>query len=501
MKFKKTLLWLRNDLRLSDNPALDFACQNSQEIYVIYIQDELNHRQLGQASKLWLHHSLQNLDKNLKNSLNFFNGDSQKILNKIVKEYDIDCITWNRCYEPSRIDQDSKIKKHFKEHNLNVESFNASLLWEPWNILKSDKNPYKVFTHYYRNGCLKADEPRFPIAKPDKINAKKIKDCLNISELKLLPKINWHHKIEKLWKIGEAHAQEKLEKFVSDPIHNYKEGRNYPSQKKVSQLSAHLHFGEISPNQVWHYSLTHFGHKISDKNLDCFLSELGWREFSNYLLYHFPKIVNKNFQPRFDNFPWQKNSKLLKAWQKGQTGYPIVDAGMRELWQTGYMHNRVRMIVGSFLVKNLLLSWKEGEEWFWDCLIDADLASNCASWQWVAGSGADAAPYFRIFNPILQGEKFDPDGEYTRFYVPELKNLPDKFLFAPWLASSETLKQANLKLGEDYPLPIVNLEKSRDMAMHAFKSLPKMSDEDKLHHFNLKTINLAKHFGDKNDEK
>ena len=477
----KILLWLRNDLRLSDNPALNYAVSNSKEIIIIYILDEKNHRQFGQASKWWLNRSLEKLNLSLENKINFYSGDSKDVLTKIVKNQQIKTIVWNRCYEPSRIDQDSKIKSFFKTQNIEVKSFNGSLLWEPWEILKSDSKPYKVFTHYYRNGCLKKPAPRFPVQKPDKIIALKDPDSLKLSDLKLLPKIKWDQIMNQYWQIGEEFAQQKLQDFVANQLSDYKEGRNFPSQKKVSQLSAHLHFGEISANQIWYYATTHFGDKFADKNLDCFLSELGWREFSNYLLYHFPHITNQNFQPRFNKFQWQKNDQYLQAWQKGQTGYPIVDAGMRELWQTGYMHNRVRMIVGSFLVKNLLLDWRFGEEWFFDCLVDANLASNCASWQWVAGCGADAAPYFRIFNPILQGEKFDCDGQYTRHYCPELKKLPNKFLYAPWLASKKILQEADIELGKDYPLPIVNLEDSRNLALQVFKSLPKISDEDKLH--------------------
>jgi deoxyribodipyrimidine photo-lyase len=478
---KKTLLWLRNDLRLSDNPALNFAVNNGDQVIIAYILDEKNHRQIGHASKWWLNHSLENLNANLKNKLNFYYGDSQQILTEIVNNNKIQTIVWNRCYEPSRIAQDSKIKNFFKEQNIEVKSFNGSLLWEPFEVLKSDLKPYKVFTHYYRNGCLKKPAPRFPEQKPKKINAIKDNQSLTLNDLKLLPKIKWDKIMSQYWQIGEDFAQQKLRDFVSSALSDYKEGRNFPTQKKVSQLSPHLHFGEISANQIWYYATTHFGDKLNDKNLDCFLSELGWREFSNYLLFHFPHITNKNFQPRFDNFQFQENQDYLEAWQKGKTGYPIVDAGMRELWQTGYMHNRVRMIVGSFLVKNLLIDWRKGEEWFFDCLVDANLASNCASWQWVAGSGADAAPYFRIFNPVLQGEKFDSTGQYTRHFIPELKNIPDKYLFTPWLASKDILKQANIELGKNYPLPIIDLEKSRNLALLAFKSLPKISNDDKLH--------------------
>ena len=277
--------------------------------------------------------------------------------------------------------------------------------------------------------------------------------------------------MEELWEPGEAGAQKKLYDFLDDGLLGYKEGRNFPSKKNVSQLSPHIHHGEVSPNQVWYAAKQKEDETGIEKDLAHFLSELGWREFSYNLLYHFPSLPRENLQKKFDNFPWQKNEVFSEKWKKGFTGYPIVDAGMRELWQTGYMHNRVRMIVGSFLVKNLLLHWHEGEEWFWDCLIDADLASNSASWQWVAGSGADAAPYFRIFNPISQGIKFDPEGEYTKKFLPELKDLPIKYLYSPWEAPTAVLEQANVRLGENYPQPIVDLKESREKALSAFDQI------------------------------
>ena len=267
--------------------------------------------------------------------------------------------------------------------------------------------------------------------------------------------------------IGEKGAYKRLEHFISQGLDQYKEGRNFPSKPYVSRLSPHLRFGEISPNQVWH-TLVNMG---DDKNINHFCSELGWREFSYNLLYHNPDLPKRNLQSKFDNFPWQENRMALKAWQKGQTGVPMVDAGMRELWQTGYMHNRVRMIVGSFLVKNLRLHWHHGERWFWDTLVDADLANNSASWQWIAGCGADAAPYFRIFNPITQGEKFDPNGDYIRSYVPEISNLPNKYLFCPWEAPASVLDSSGIKLGQTYPEPIINIRVSREKALEAFKSL------------------------------
>jgi deoxyribodipyrimidine photo-lyase len=287
-----------------------------------------------------------------------------------------------------------------------------------------------------------------------------------------LPTHNWKNKIIKKWNVGEKAAEQRLEEFISFELNGYKEGRNFPNKKNVSRLSPHLHWGEISPNTIWH-KISNLQHlEINNfEDTDTFLSEMGWREFSYYLLFYFPDLPRKNLQKKFDNFSWDNNSLFLKAWKSGLTGYPIIDAGMRELWSTGYMHNRLRMIVGSFLVKNLLLHWHEGEKWFWDCLVDADLASNSAGWQWIAGCGADAAPYFRIFNPITQGLRFDPNGDYTRRYIPEISMLPNKFLFNPWDAPNEVLKESNIKLGETYPKPIVDIKISRAKALSTFAKL------------------------------
>ena len=264
-----------------------------------------------------------------------------------------------------------------------------------------------------------------------------------------------------------------MNSFFNDGLNNYKDGRNFPAKQNVSKLSPYLHWGQISSNTLWHSIEKFKKNSFSQENIEKFKSELAWREFSYYLLYHFPKITEKNLQTKFDNFKWEGNDESFKRWKIGKTGYPIVDAGMRELWLTGYMHNRVRMIVGSFLVKNLLHHWKKGEEWFWDCLFDADLANNCASWQWVAGTGADAAPYFRIFNPVTQGQKFDPDGKYILKYIPELKNLPSKYLFSPWECPIELCEKNDFKLGVDYPRPLVDLKDSREKALSIFSSLKK----------------------------
>ncbi len=476
MHTKKTIFWFRQDLRLSDNPGL-YEAEKQGAVMPIYIQDEsqADDFKIGEASRWWLHHSLSDLNNNLKNNLNVYQGNAKEILLKLVKDNNIDAVYWNRCYEPWRIKEDTDIKTFFKGQDIECKSFNGSLLLEPWQVLKSDNTSYKIFTPFYQKGYFGTSCIRRPTSKSERLDL--IKDQSNktgITQLNLLSDKNWHQKMKPYWNIGEKGAQEKLQTFLNEGLVGYKEGRNFPYKNNISKLSPHLHFGEISSNQVW-FEATAKGMtgNYSQEDVDCFLSELGWREFSYNLLYHFPDLPHKNLQSKFDSFPWSDNQDFLKAWKKGQTGYPIVDAGMRQLWQTGYMHNRLRMIVGSFLVKNLLLHWHHGEKWFWDCLVDADLASNSASWQWIAGCGADAAPYFRIFNPVTQGEKFDPEGSYTRQFVPELAHMPDKYLFKPWDAPQDVLKKAGVVLGNTYPKPIINLEFSRHRALEAFASLPK----------------------------
>ena len=298
----------------------------------------------------------------------------------------------------------------------------------------------------------------------------KIESSLRLEDLSLLPAIDWDKKIHEHWDISEEGAKDRLDEFVFNGIQDYREGRNFPNKKNVSRLSPYFHFGQISVNTAWYAANDAAALIDNEANLDTFLSELGWREFSYYLLYHFPALPTENLQPRFNIFPWAENTEVeLRAWKKGKTGYPLVDAGMRELWETGYMHNRVRMVVGSFMVKNLLIHWHKGEQWFWDCLVDADLASNSASWQWIAGCGADAAPFFRIFNPITQSEKFDKQGDYIRRFVPELANMPAKYIHAPWLAPAEILAAAGVEIGTDYPAPIVDIKESRERALAAFK--------------------------------
>ena len=468
MTKKIAIHWFRQDLRLADNPALTKATENDTVI-PIYILDDDNagNYSMGSASRFWLHHSLKALDASLNNSLSVYNGNPQRILDDIIKRFDVKAVYWNRCYEPWRISRDTCIKENLKKQGIKVCTSNSSLLWEPWNVTKDDGTPYKVFTPFYRKGCLNNENPRTPLSKPEYIKYICDQNHVGIDSLELLPKVTWNKQLEPYWDIGEEGAVRQFKDFIDKGISFYKEGRNIPAKPYVSRLSPHLHFGEVSPNQLW-YGIKNIS---NDKHVEHFCSELGWREFSYSQLYYNPELPRKNLQSKFDAFPWKENTNHLHAWQRGKTGIPMVDAGMRQLWQTGYMHNRARMIVGSFLVKNLRLDWRHGERWFWDTLVDADLANNSASWQWIAGCGADAAPYFRIFNPITQGHKFDPDGKYVRQYIPEIAALPNKYLFSPWEASETILKQAGIELGSTYPRPIVDLKKSRELALTAFKSL------------------------------
>jgi deoxyribodipyrimidine photo-lyase len=468
-KNKTSIVWFRQDLRLTDNPALIAALQGGK-VMPIYILDDENADdwKMGAANRVWLHHSLEALSKSLNGALSLFRGRAEDILDQLIDEYDIKGIFWNRCYEPWQIKRDSAIKSRLLDQKIEAQSFNGSLLWEPWTVKKRDSTPYRVFSPFYYKGCEAAAQPREPLSKPDTIDAVRATDSLSLDDLDLLPQNpRWDKRMMADWHPGETGAEARLSEFLENGLKGYKNGRNVPSKANVSRLSPYLQSGEISPNMVW-YRAKAVG---EGSDLKHFCSELGWREFAYYLLYHFPTLPEKNHQPKFDAFPWVKDDASLEAWKHGQTGIPIVDAGMRELWQTGYMHNRVRMIVGSFLIKNLMIDWREGEKWFWDTLIDADLANNSASWQWVAGSGADAAPYFRIFNPVSQAQKFDTEGKYIRQYVPELKELPDKYLFAPWEAPEPVLEGTGIKLGDHYPKPIADLKLSRMAALEAFQSL------------------------------
>ncbi len=462
------LCWFRQDLRLEDNPALTEAARQG-EVLPLYIYDEDNARAgaPGAASRWWLHHCLQKLHRALGRNLRIFRGKAEEIIPKLCRDYHLSRVYWNRCYEPWRIKRDTRLKKELRALGVEVQSFNGSLLWEPWEVLKKDGTPYKIFTPFYKAAStLGVSLHRRVLSSPQNICfAEGPSGEISVEELGLMPKICWYKTMEEIWTVGEEGARKALGLFLRKGLFCYKEGRDFPALECTSRLAPHLHFGEIAPWRVWSEVVL----AKAGEDGEVLKSELAWRDFAYYLLYHFPEMPEHNMKPKFDNFPWENNQTWIERWQQGRTGYPLVDAGMRELWQTGFMHNRVRMVVGSFLVKNLLIHWRHGASWFWDCLVDADMASNSASWQWVAECGSDGAPYFRIFNPVTQGERYDPRGEYTRRFVPELARIPQKYLFCPWEAPSEVLSQGGVTLGKEYPWPMVDVKESRKKALEAYE--------------------------------
>jgi deoxyribodipyrimidine photo-lyase len=388
-------------------------------------------------------------------------------------------VVWNRCYEPEAIARDQRIKQAIKAKSVEAQSFNASLLKEPWQHLKKDDTPYRVFTPFWKalSSSIDSFQLHLPPTNLPPVPKKIYQAAQSIESLKLLPVISWDQGIQEKWRPGEDAAHEELERFVEQTMIDYPSHRDIPGVRGTSLMSPYLHFGEISPQQIWMRVKEYFHQDSSAgviKGGEAFLREVGWREFSHHLLYHFPHTPDEPLNKRFESFPWRKDYQQdLKAWQQGRTGIPIVDAGMRELWHTGWMHNRVRMIVASLLTKNLLIPWQEGATWFWDTLVDADLANNTQGWQWTAGCGADAAPYFRIFNPVLQGERFDPEGEYVKCWVPELKQMSKKWLHKPWEAPEQVLADASIELGKDYPEPIVDLAGSRQRALDCWDEVKK----------------------------
>lgn len=421
----------------------------------------------GAAVRWWLHHSLTELNhalERLGNRLIIRAGDSASVISALAAEIGADTIFCNRHEEPWARAQETKIADRLRHEGRQLESGNAGLLFAIGSITNQSGLPFRVFTPFWR-AYLAGPPPALPLAAPDHLPAPlKAVTSLAIADLDLLPKKpDWAGGLRDQWQPGAEAAQARLDNFVNTALDNYAKERDRPDLPATSALSPHLRFGEISPRQIFH----HVRRSAPPSHAaDKFLAELGWREFSYHLLGQFPDLPERPLRPEFALFPWQDNETHLNAWQRGQTGFPIVDAGMRQLWQTGWMHNRVRMVVASFLVKNLLIPWQQGEAWFWDTLVDADLASNSASWQWVAGCGADAAPFFRIFNPVLQGEKFDPSGAYVRQYCPELAKLPDRYLHRPWEAPP-----LERMLAKNYPPPMVDLAATRDRALAAFKTI------------------------------
>lgn len=475
------IVWLRQDLRLADNPALVYACEHYDQVIPVYIWDPDGEGEWapGGASRWWLHHSLKALDTSLRkrhSQLIVRMGDSRDELRKLIKTCKAEAVFWNRRYEPAIRERDADIKSWLKDElELECKSFNASLWWEPWEIETGQGGPYRVFTPMWKKMLAEwryPDIPAIPQPFPSLDNPPK---SIALDKLKLLPSLDWDEQFYDHWTPGEQGAWDSFETFRDDALDNYLDNRNLPAQPDTSRLSPHLHHGEISTRQIVR-QLCPDGEPPVDDQISGYIRELAWREFSWHLLYHYPKIPERALQEKFLDFPWldgrtKEYKNHLQAWQKGQTGIPMVDAGMRELWATGWMHNRVRMIVASFLTKNLLIPWQEGEAWFWDTLVDADLGNNSQGWQWTAGCGADAAPYFRIFNPVSQGEKFDPDGEYVRHWIPELAEIKDKKIHSPWEIDAAKLKDLGIELGNDYPEPIVDLKVTRERALAAYQEI------------------------------
>ncbi len=429
---------------------------------------------MGGASRWWLHHSLTSLAAAIEAKgvrLILRRGSASDEVTTVVQETGASAVYITRMYEPWASVRDTSLKQQLAKSGVELKRFAGSLLREPEEVRTKAGDPFKVYTPFWR-ALAGLGTPAKPVPSPKVIpgwSGKVASDTLQ--SWQLLPmKPDWAGGLRDEWQPGEVGAQERLKRFLAAALKSYTEDRNRPDRSGTSRLSPHLHFGEISPHQCWHAAVDAAAKTGgADKGLETFLKELVWREFANHLLVHWPTLPEAPFRPEFGAFPWSSDKAAVRAWQRGQTGYPIVDAGMRELWHTGYMHNRVRMVVASFLIKHLLIPWQAGEAWFWDTLVDADLANNAASWQWVAGCGADAAPYFRIFAPVTQGEKFDPDGQYVRRWVPELANLPDADIHAPWDAPPAVLAAAGIKLGTTYPLPIVDHGQARQRALAGYE--------------------------------
>ncbi|MDI1287512.1 MAG: deoxyribodipyrimidine photo-lyase [Reyranella sp.] len=460
------IVWFRNDLRLADNPALLAALGSGQPVVPVYVLDGETEgvRAPGAASRWWLHHSLASLDASLRalgSRLVLRQGPAEPAIAELAAACGATSVYWNRVYGQGARDRDARLKQSFTARGVIAESHKANLLFEPWEVATQTGQPFKVFTAFWR-ACRALRLPSTPLPAPKVLPGPGTWPTSDkLADWKLLPTApDWAGGMRTRWTPGEAAAARRLTDFLDDALARYRQARDLPGVDGTSRLSPHLAFGEISPRQIWR-AATGLGHSAA---VEKFLAELGWREFAYNLLFHFGDLAQRNFRPEFDVFPWQEATGTLEAWRRGRTGYPIVDAGMRELWTTGWMHNRVRMITASFLTKDLLIDWRAGERWFWDTLVDADPANNATGWQWVAGSGADAAPYFRVFNPVLQGEKFDPSGDYVRRWIPELASLPAEAIHRPWTAKQPLPP-------EIYPARLVDHAAARERALVAFRTI------------------------------
>jgi deoxyribodipyrimidine photo-lyase len=467
----KVIIWFRRDLRLADNPAWNRAVERGLAIVPVFIwaPEEAGDWAPGGASRWWLHHALEDLRGQLEEhglKLILLRGKSVEQLHELIRETGAGAVYWNRCYEPYRMRIDGEIKSRLKKEGLDAWSGNASLLHEPWEVSTQAGSAYKVYTPYAR-AVDKLGTPG-PETVKGKVQAPgSWPKSLTLDSFALLPDKDWDKGFYAAWTPTRQGGLGRLGAFLKSHVDAYDSARDFPAQDGTSRLSPYLHFGQVGPREA----IAALDKQSRSKGLQVFRSEITWREFAYHVLYHFPDTPEKPLQPKFEQFPWERNKEQLCAWQQGRTGYPVVDAGMRQLWQTGWMHNRVRMIVGSFLVKHQLHSWLDGARWFWDTLVDADLASNTLGWQWAGGCGADAAPYFRIFNPITQGTKFDPDGAYIRQFVPELKKVPDKYLHTPWEMPANVQEACDCVIGEDYPGPVIEHKAGRERALKAFERI------------------------------
>ena len=456
------IVLFRRTLRVSDNEALFEASKRNLPIIPIYVYDRYEHRQ-GAAAKWWLHRSLVSLDESFRAlglKLVIRKGELQPEVSSLAKESNCSVVYWSRSYDPEIKQGEDKLEAFLQKKGIQVQTFNSTLLIEPKDLKNKQGKPYQVYTPFSKSVFLADIRKPFPIPR-DLKRPRSWPKSIEISKLGLKPKIRWDKGLLEVWNPGEAKAQEILERFSRRTIKRYNVSRDFPAVQGTSKLAPYIHFGEISPQQVWWRLFRHMDQECTK----VFLKQLIWREFAYYLLQHFPYTERQPLRKNFEKFPWNRSKKMLRAWQQGQTGYPIVDAGMRELWHTGWMHNRVRMIVASFLTKDLFVNWTEGAKWFWDTLVDADLANNTMGWQWVAGCGADAAPYFRIFNPVLQGERFDPTGDYVKKWIPELAALEPRYVHQPWEAPKVVLDRAGICLGRNYPNPLIDHNECRHKAM------------------------------------
>jgi deoxyribodipyrimidine photo-lyase len=475
------LVWFRDDLRLRDNPALHEAVASHKPVLCVFVLEEGDGlRPLGGASQFWLSGSLKALQQDLRRlggELVILRGASSHLIPEFAKQCGAESVHWNRRYGETERTLDQTIKEILQKQGITAKSFNGRLVYEPWEIANAANQPFRVFTPFWK-AVLAKGEPDKPLPAPSAVQSPPLPegvDVLSVETLKLEPsQPDWAAQMRVMWCPGEDGAQKALTQFLDGPLNGYATRRDFPGDEGTSRLSPHLRFGEISVRDIRAQLLEkQEAGTVSSIDGVKFWSEIGWREFSNHLLYLYGDLSQHPLQPAFADFPFCKDEPALKAWQHGRTGYPIVDAGMRQLWQTGWMHNRVRMVVASFLIKHLLIDWRDGEAWFWDTLLEADPASNGASWQWVAGCGADASPWHRIFNPVLQGEKFDPDGIYVRRFVPELASLPNEFLHKPWEAPKSLLSNAANVSGRSYPEPVVEHAMARNRAIEAFQTIKK----------------------------